>query len=167
MKHSRDLMDVRNIGELAFAMCLLGLLLAIIAFVMAFFLSYLLHITNRACLAVMALTFWVALNVPVYRSLRRRSALWVGEQRASTQMTYIEICSMAMLTGLSLLAGQTTGARELLAFLRNLFSCWMLCLLGYQLFLHLVLGYRVFTRDAVRWCLIGGLTICSLYSANS
>src|SRR6266566_9142565 len=40
VKHSRDLLDIENIGEFAFAMCAMGLVLAIIAFAAAFFLSH-------------------------------------------------------------------------------------------------------------------------------
>ena len=167
VKHSRDLLDIENIGEFAFAMCAMGLVLAIIAFAAAFFLSHWIGIAKRSHLIVLTAAFWVALNVPVYRSLRRKAGLWVDERRATKQVAYVEICSTAMLAGLSLLAGDTTGARELIVFLRYLFSSWILCLLGYQVFLHLVLGYRIFTRDAVRWCLVGGVAIYSLYAKNS
>jgi len=65
------------------------------------------------------------------------------------------------------LAGETTGSRELLLVLRYLFSFWILALLAYQVLIHMVLGYRIFARDAVRWCLVGGLAIYSLYGEQS
>ena len=167
MKDSRDLLDVENVGEFAFAMCAIGAVLAIIAFVAAFFLSLWIGIGKHSHLIVLTAAFWVALNVPVYRTLRRRAKLWVGERRATKQVAYVEMCSMMMLAGLSLLAGETTGARELVVFLRYLFSFWILFLLGHQVLIHFVLGYRIFTRDAVRWCLVGGVTIYSLYAQNS
>ena len=164
MKHSRDILDIENIGEFAFAMCVMGLVLAIIAFVVAFFLWYLLGIANRSQLMVLTAAFWVAFNVPVYRSLRRKAALWGGERRATKQVAYIEICSTVMLLGLSLLARDISGGHELIVFLRYLFSSWILCLLGYQAFLHLDLGYRISTRDAVRWCVVGALAIYGFYA---
>lgn len=164
MKHSRDILDIENIGEFAFAMCAVGLLLAIIAFAAAFFLWHWLGIAKRSDLILLTAAFWVALNVPVYRSLRRKAELWGGERRATRQVAYIEICSTVMLLGLSLLARDISGGHELIVFLRYLFSSWILCLLGYQVFLHLVLGYRIFTRDAVRWCIVGALAVYSFYA---
>src|SRR5436853_118319 len=128
MKHSRDLLDVENVGEFAFAMCAIGFLLAIIAFVAGVFLSRWVGVGERLHNIVITAAFWVALNVPIYRSLRGRARLWVGEQRATKQVVYVEICSLAMLAGLSLLAGETTGSRELVVFLRYLFSFWTLSL---------------------------------------
>jgi len=167
MKHSRDLMDVENVGEFAFEMCAMGVVLAIIACAAAFFLSHWLGIGKRSHLIVLTGAFWLALNIPVYRSLRRRARVWIGERRATRQVIYVEMCSMTVVAGLSLLAGETTGARELIVFLRYLFSFWILSLLGYQAFVHLALGYRIFARDAIRWCIIGGFTIYSLYAGNS
>ena len=164
MKHSRDLLDIENIGEFAFAMCAMGLVLAVIAFAAAFFLWYWLGIAHRSQLIVLAAAFWLGLNVPVYRSLRRKAESWGGERRATRQMAYIEICSTVMLAGLSLLARDISGGRDLIIFLRYLFSSWILCLLGYQAFLHLVLGYRISTRDAVRWCLVGAIAIYGFYA---
>jgi hypothetical protein len=40
MSKNRDLMDAQNVGEFAFTMCVIGVLLAIIAFAAAFFLLY-------------------------------------------------------------------------------------------------------------------------------
>ena len=167
MKHSRDLFDVQNVGEFAFAMCAMGFVLAIIAFVAAFFLSLWIGIGNSSLLIALTVAFWVPLNVPVYRSLRQKAKSWVGERRGTNQVVYVEICSMAMLAGLSLLAEETMGARELIVFLRYLFSFWILSLLLYQVFIHLALQYRICTRDAVRWCVIGGTTIYGLYAAIS
>ena len=115
-------------------------------------------------LILLTAAFWFAFNVPVYRSLKRKAELWGGERRATRQVAYIEICSTLMLLGLSLLARDISGGRELILFLRYLFSSWILCLLGYQAFLHLVLGYRISTRDAVRWCLVGAIAIYSFYA---
>jgi hypothetical protein len=164
LKHSRGLLDIENIGEFAFAMCAMGLVLAVIAFVAAFFLSHWIGVVTRSHLVGLTLAFWVALNVPLYRSLRRKSALWFSERRATRQVAYIEICSTVTLAGLSLLPGDAIGVPELIAFLRCLFSSWILCLLVYQFFLHLILGYRILTRDAVRWCLLGGFAVYSLYA---
>ena len=157
-------MDIENIGEFAFAMCAMGLLLAVIAFTAAFCLRNWLGIASRSYLIVLTAAFWLALNVPVYRSLRRKAELWGGERRATRQIAYIEICSTVLLVGLSLLARDISGGRELIVFLRYLFSSWILCLLGYQVFLHLALGYRISTRDAVRWCLFGAVAIYSFYA---
>lgn len=164
MKHSRDLLDIENIGEFAFAMCAVGLVLAVVAFAAAFCLSLWIGIAKGSHLIVLTTAFWISFNVPVYRTLRRKAGLWVGERRATKQVAYVEICTTAMLAGLSLLTDDTTGAGEIIVFLRYLFSSWILCLLGFQVFLHLVLGYRIFTPDAVRWCLLGGFAIYSLYA---
>lgn len=165
--HTRDLTDIENIGEFAFAMCAMGLILALIAFVAAFFLCHWLGIAQRSHCVVLAAVLWVALNVPVYRSLRRRAERWGGERRATRQVAYVDICSAVMLAGLSLLAGDTAGARELIVFLKYLFSSWILCLLGYQVFLHFALGYKIHRPDAVRWCFVGGLAIYSLLARNA
>src|SRR5436190_24023886 len=150
-KHSRDLMEIENIGEFAFALCSIGLALAIVAFAAAFFFLYLFRSVQRGPLIALATIFWIALNVPVYRSLRRKAARWNGERRATRQVAYVEISSTVMLAGLSLLAVDTIGARELIVFLRYFFCSWILCLLTYQVLLHFILGYRIYPRDAVRW----------------
>jgi len=167
MKHSRDLMDIENVGEFAFVMSVIGALLALVAFVVAMFLTHWVGIGKRSQVIVLTAALWVALNVPVYRSLRRRARRWIGEQRATKQVVYLEICSMTMLAGLSLLAGEATGARELIVSLRYLFSFWILALLGYQVLIHFALGYRILRRDAVRWCLVGGFALYSLYAESS
>ena len=164
VKHSRDLLDIQNIGEFAFAMCAMGLVLAVIAFAAAFFLWYWLGIANRSQLILLTAAFWIALNVPIYRSLRRKAESWGGERRATRQVAYIEICSTLMLLGVSLLARDISGGRELILFLRYLFSSWILCLLGYQALLHLILGYRISKRDALRWCVVATLAIYSFYA---
>jgi hypothetical protein len=157
-------MDIENIGEFAFAMCAMGLVLAIVAFAAAFFLSLWIGNVHRSTLIVLTTVFWIGLNMPVYRSLRRKAGQWVGERRATKQVAHVEICSTVMLVGVSLLAGDTIGSHELFVFLRYLFSSWILCLLSYQVVLHFVLGYRIFARDAVRWCLLGGYAIYTLYA---
>lgn len=162
MSQKRDLLDIQNLGEFAFAMCLYGLLLAIIAFVAAFFTLELFGINGRTYLGLLSVVLWVLVNVPLYRSLRVKARLWIGEQRATKQIVYVESCSVAMLIGLSLLAGGTVGARELLLVLEYLFSFWILALLAYQIFLHLALKYKIFTRDAIRWSIICIYTIAAL-----
>lgn len=75
---------------------------------------------------------------------------------------YVEFCSMAMLIGLSVLAGETMGARELVLVLEYFFSSWILALLAYQLLLHLALKYKIFAWDAMRWSAMGIYTVLNL-----
>ena len=148
-------------------MCAIGLVLAIIAFAAAFFALALLDINGRVYLGLLSSVIWLLLNVPIYRTLRRNARRWTGERRATKQVSYIEWCSLTMLLGLSLLAGETTGARELIMVLEYLFSFWILALLAYQVLLHLALKYRIFMRDAVRWSILCIFTVFNLYTQST
>ena len=167
MNGHRDLMNVRNLGEFAFAMCAIGLVLALISFVTAFFALELIGIRGRASLGFLCVAIWICLNVPLYRSLRRRARCWNGERRATKQTAYVELCSAGILLGLTLLAGETTGAHELIMVLKYLFSFWILALLGYQVLLHFVLRYRILVRDAIRWSILVVLTVLNLCAKSS
>lgn len=167
MSENRDLLDVSNLGEFAFAMCAFGLVLALISFVAAFFALELIGIRGRAYLALLSSAIWILLNVPVFRALRRRSRLWNGEQRATKQITYVELTSIAILAGLSMVAGKTIGAYELIVVLEYLFSSWILALLAYQVFLHHILGYKIATRDAIRWSIMLFFTLLNLFAKSS
>jgi len=68
MGENRDLLDIRNLGEFAFAMCVIGLLFAGIAFVAAFFILELIGIQGRLYLGLLSIVIWALLNVPAYRS---------------------------------------------------------------------------------------------------
>jgi len=162
MNENRDLLEIRNLGEFAFAMCIIGLLLAVIAFIAAFFTLHLIGLQGHIYLGLLSFLLWILLNVPLYRSLRRKARLWIGEQRATRQIVYVEFCSVAMLVGLSLLAGEAVGARELLLVLEYLFSFWILALLAYQVFLHFALKYKIFKRDAIRWGIMCIYTVLNL-----
>jgi hypothetical protein len=163
MSANRNLLDIRNLGEFAFAMCAMGLVLALIAFVAAFFAMELIGGTGRVGLALLTFVVWIVLNIPVYRSLMRKAISWNGERRATKQIKYVEYSSLGMILGLSLLAGQTTGAHELTLSLECLFSFWILTLLAYQILLHLALKYRVLIHDAIRWSAICLVTVVNLY----
>ena len=166
MSENRNLLDVRNLGEFAFTMAAFGLVLALISYVAAFFALELLAIHERAYLAPSSVAIWILLNVPVFRALRQRSRLWNGEQRATKQITYVELTSVAILAGLSVAAGETIGAHELILVLEYLFSSWVLALLVYQVFLHLVLGYKIAALDAVKWSLMLLYILLSLYAKS-
>lgn len=151
MNRRRDLMDVRNLGEFAFTLSAIGLMLAVIAFVTAFFSLYFLNVRGRVLLGGLSVAIWIVLVTPSYLSLRRRSTLWVGEQRATKQVSYVEWSTFVMLGGLSLFSGNAVGSRELMLVLECLFSSWILVLLACQVFLHFALGYRIRRGDAIRW----------------
>ena len=163
MAKNRDLMDIENVGEFAFTMCVLGVLLAVIAFAAAFFLLYWVGGTTPIFVISVAGVIWVLLNIPIYRSLRRRATQWHGERRAGNQIVYIEVCSVVILAGISLLAGDVLGSRELILVLKYFFYFWILALLLYQVVIHAALRYRILPRDGIRWCCIAGLTLSNLY----
>jgi hypothetical protein len=163
MSKNRDLMDAQNVGEFAFTMCVIGVLLAIIAFAAAFFLLYWAGRTLPMFVISATGVIWLLLNIPVYRSLMKRAARWQGERRAGNQIIYVELCSVAFLAGISLLAGDVLGGRELILFLKYFFYFWILALLVYQVVAHAALRYRILPRDGIRWCCIGALTLLNLF----
>lgn len=163
MAKNRDLMEVQNVGEFAFTMCVFGVLLAIIAFAAAFLLLFWIGMTAPFFVIMVAGVIWVLLNIPVYRSLKQKAAQWHGERRAGNQIIYVEICSVVFLAAISLLAGDVLGSRELILFLKCFFYFWILALLLYQLLAHAALRYRILPRDGTRWCCIGGLTLLNLF----
>ncbi len=166
MPENRDLLDVDNLGEFAFAMCAIGLVFALISFFVAFFALELIGLHGHVYLGLLSVVVWILLNVPVYRALRLRARRWSGEQRATRQITYVELSSITILVGLSLIAGQTIGAHELIMVLEYLFSSWILALLVWQVFLHRALGYKIFVRDAVKWSIMFTYTLLNLYAKS-
>jgi hypothetical protein len=164
MRENRALLDVRNLGDFAFAMTAYGLVLALFSFVAGFFILELLAVQGRAYLALSSVIIWILLNVPVFQGLRQRSRLWHGEQRAAKQITYVELTSMAILAALSYASQETIGARELITVLEYLFSSWLLTLLACQVFLHLVLGYKILPWDAVKWSIMTLYLLLTLYT---
>jgi hypothetical protein len=167
MSQNRNLLDVRNLGEFAFAMAAYGFVLALVSYVMAFFALELMNIPGRTNLAMSSAVIWLALNALVFRALRQRSQLWEGEQRATKQITYVECTSVVILAALSLAARETVGAHELIIVLEYLFTSWLLSLLFCQVFLHFALGYKIFFRDAVKWSLMLTYTLLNLYTKSS
>lgn len=167
MRTNRDLLDIRNLGEFAFTMAAMGLILALIAFVVAFFALELVGIKGRPYLVLLTIAIWILMNLPVYRALHRRALLWSGEQRASKQIGYVEWTSVAMLVLLALLGGNAVGTRELIRVLEYLFSAWLLSLLTYQVLLHYVMRYKIHTRDAVKWVAMFIYTTVNLYAKSS
>jgi hypothetical protein len=151
MSRARDIFDIRNLGEFAFAMAAMGMVLMLISFVLSFLILLFSGIHVRAYLVLLTIAIWFLMNLPLFKMLRQRASLWQGEQRASKQVAYVEWCSVTMLICLSWLGKDAEGTKELILVLEYLFSSWLLSLLSYQFLLHRIMKYKIDTKDAIRW----------------